>query len=178
MVEGRPQKIAFTLGKKDLEVLKAFSEKKPANSEKLISNGRMLSGRWTGGAAMAFWRDGKVVFNDLGSKIVQSVQQKLKRDYLAPAQVSRVARSKSSSSPMWKTEKSNRVTGEPLISSTMLGKFRLRIHNLGDHWDIELDCAGTISTKRGQIHTIDVVQAFALKYAIRVFQTAIKAAGG
>jgi hypothetical protein len=65
--------------KGDLAVLKAFAEKKAASSKKFETDGRRLDGNWMGGRGIAEWRNGKIMFRDLGSRSAQTVQRKLRK---------------------------------------------------------------------------------------------------
>ena len=65
---------------KDKAVINAFTDKKPAESRKLSSDGTTLDGLWMGGREIAVWKGGKIVLNDLGSRSAQLVQDFLKRN--------------------------------------------------------------------------------------------------
>lgn len=73
----------MVLGKRDKDVLRAFSDHRPADSKKLYTDGVVLDGLWMGGHNIAEWAADHVVFHDLGSKAAQTVQHALKK--LIPA---------------------------------------------------------------------------------------------
>ena len=64
----------------DKEVIKAFTEKKAADGKKLTTDGKRLDGQWMGGRGIAEWKDGKIHFNDLGSKAAQTVQGAVRKE--------------------------------------------------------------------------------------------------
>jgi len=69
------------LGKKDRAVIKAFIACREAEGLKLRTDGDRLDGVWMGGRGIAEWRDGALVFNDLGSRAAQQVQRALKKEF-------------------------------------------------------------------------------------------------
>lgn len=70
------------LSKKDKEVIKAFADKKSAESKKLTSDGKRLDGNWMGGRGIAQWKGGKIEVRDLGSRSADTVARALRK--LAP----------------------------------------------------------------------------------------------
>lgn len=80
-VEGRnPRRLSEAVSPKDKKVIDAFTDKKPMEGNKLTTDGKRLDGTWSGGRGIAEWgKDGKIHFNDLGSKAAQSVQNALKK---------------------------------------------------------------------------------------------------
>ena len=67
------------IGKKDRAVLLAFAAKRAADGHKLDTDGKQLDGLWMGGRNIATWVGDRVVFNDLGSKAAQTVQNALRK---------------------------------------------------------------------------------------------------
>ena len=61
-------------------VLSAFSDQSPGESRQLSTDGQVLDGKWMGGKNIAFWGgDGRVHFNNLGSKAGDDVQRALRK---------------------------------------------------------------------------------------------------
>jgi hypothetical protein len=65
---------------KDKIVLRAFIDKKTAESKKIITDGKRLDGQWLGGLGIAKWENGKVYIFALGGRSAQTVQRALKRE--------------------------------------------------------------------------------------------------
>lgn len=74
------------LGLRDHKVLAAFVERRALTGHKLSTNGQQVDGHWLGGARIAEWRGGKIHFNDLGSRVAQSVHRQIK-GHAAPMQL-------------------------------------------------------------------------------------------
>jgi hypothetical protein len=68
------------LGRPDKQVISAFLDKKKKSGTKLSTDGKTLDGLWMGGAGIATWEDGKIVFHDLGSKSAQTVQKAIQKE--------------------------------------------------------------------------------------------------
>ena len=77
---------AVRLGIQDERVLRAFVDREPLEGHKLWTDGRQLSGRWLGGARIAEWRRGQIHTPDLGSRVADSVQKRL-RAHASPIQM-------------------------------------------------------------------------------------------
>lgn len=65
----------LTLGKTDKAVIKAFAEKKKAESKKLESTGTSLDGLWMGGKGIAEWKSGKIHLGPNAGRSIQTVQR-------------------------------------------------------------------------------------------------------
>jgi len=72
-------KADFTLGDKDRKVIDAFTSQQAAQGNKLSTDGTKLDGHWMGGSGIAEWRNGKIHFNDLGSRAAQTVQNAVRK---------------------------------------------------------------------------------------------------
>jgi hypothetical protein len=70
---------AFRLSPGDKKVVNFFTSGKILSSNKLMSDGNRLDGRWMGGNGIATWENGKIVFGDLGSKAAQVVQTAIRK---------------------------------------------------------------------------------------------------
>lgn len=70
---------SLRLTPKDKKVIDAFTSMEKMDSSKLTSTGTQLDGNWMGGTGIAFWRDGKIFFRDLGSRSAQTVQNAIKK---------------------------------------------------------------------------------------------------
>jgi hypothetical protein len=64
----------------DKEVIRAFTEKKAKDGKKLTTDGKRLDGQWMGGRGIAEWKDGKIHFDDLGSKAAQTVEKAVRKE--------------------------------------------------------------------------------------------------
>lgn len=64
---------AYSVGPNCKKVIDAFTDKKAMDGNKLTTDGKRLDGNWMGGTGIAEWKNGKIVFNDLGSKAAQTV---------------------------------------------------------------------------------------------------------
>lgn len=69
----------MVLSKADKGVIAAFTDRRPADSKKLSTDGTALHINGLGGNNVAVWRGEKIHFNDLGSKTSQTVQSAVKR---------------------------------------------------------------------------------------------------
>lgn len=69
----------ISLGKKDKDVINAFTDHVPMEGNKLRTDGQKLDGIWMGGDGIAHWNAGRIYFNDLGSKSAQQVQSAIKK---------------------------------------------------------------------------------------------------
>ena len=67
------------LSKADKFVIDCFTDRVPAESKKLQTDGKRLDGLWMGGSGIAEWVGDSIRFNDLGSKAAQSVQRALRK---------------------------------------------------------------------------------------------------
>lgn len=74
------------LGIRDQKVIHAFVERRAAEGPKLSTDGRRLDGHWLGGARIADWSHGGIVFHDKGSRAAESVQKQI-RYHAAPNQI-------------------------------------------------------------------------------------------
>jgi hypothetical protein len=70
----------FTLSKTDKAVIRAFTEGRAAESDKLSTDGIRLDGLWMGGLGIAEWRGKKIRFHDIGSKAAEVVQRAVRRE--------------------------------------------------------------------------------------------------
>jgi len=68
------------MGKKDKAVIRAFTEGRAAEGQKLRTDGERLDGIWMGGNGIAEWKSGKIRFNDLGSRSAAFVQRAVARE--------------------------------------------------------------------------------------------------
>jgi predicted kinase len=90
---------AMSLTKSDRQVIGDFLDKKAGDSKNLTSTGKRLDGNWTGGRGIATWTpDGKIVFEDLGSKAAQTVQRAIRK--VAPKNW--ILESEDESPPRWR----------------------------------------------------------------------------
>lgn len=69
----------ITLGKSDKATIENFTDGMPSKGNKLTSDGKKLDGNWMGGNEIAYWKNGKIYFNDLGSKAAQTVQNAIRK---------------------------------------------------------------------------------------------------
>jgi len=70
----------LSLSPKDKKVLDAFTDEKAAESSKLVSDGKVLDGKWMGGKKLAQWSKGKVYVNkSTGTKSSDTIYRALKK---------------------------------------------------------------------------------------------------
>lgn len=77
--KGASVKTAVLIGAAERKVLHAFTDQEPMDSKKLSSDGKRLDGHWMGGNDIAHWEGDQIVFNDLGSKAAQNVQNAIRK---------------------------------------------------------------------------------------------------
>lgn len=68
------------LYKKDKAVVRAFTERRALDGDKLTTDGTRLDGYWMGGNDIAHWKNGKIHLPDTGGRSGQLVQNAVRRE--------------------------------------------------------------------------------------------------